>query len=683
MFPIKKLFGRKSSENRKSSDDVDEVNENLTRLSRRHSSGRASVSSAEGFQDPTTTKMSTRRSFFFGKSRFKRRNSTCSYHSCSCTTPDVKSTTGSLSPPVDAGLVPDQNGNAVGNKDGGCGTIKMNGTSNHISAAVCDDQLDPSPRGSPKLSLIERKIWNQKRNTSSVDVDRWGSVRTDAVNHRNGGHLQSVPDGEPVGSPRMYVKGPSAATLFNRIERCASSSSGHPRASTGAFNKYNGFPNQFPAISSPSSGAAISSSGPSGTSIGVQNIDPNVDSTTRLENSPTSADGCFSCQRDVCVTSGDIQCAASLVDESDSLENPDSTSTGISRSFVGISNQIPDIPAFSRGISATTKSESDDTYPVPPPRKNRTRGRLSFAGDLSRFHAGQTCSRSAKCRSLSELLLSGSGGSGSTDDVNLSMEQSRSSTLTSGILSDVTPPSSTSSSPCTLNADQYEQCSCSVSSLLPVSLVETAMAVATSNSDQFEPIPSVVISTPSSSASVSWRSSSSALALSSEKGEHVLFSANSPPPSSILSPSPPSDRVEGSSESRCVDGRLLLVFSDPDRSGKPSFAHPLRALRYSSNVVADCIRCGPESGWTSPALVRRTGLTLDHVMTPPRITVATERHAAVADHFSPDVDVAKTAEISQLADDVSHTDNNLSVVDHETNNERLVGIHVVSNNTTI
>ena len=65
-----------------------------------------------------------------------------------------------------------------------------------------------------------------------------------------------------------------------------------------------------------------------------------------------------------------------------------------------------------------------------------------------------------------------------------------------------------------------------------------------------------------------------------------------------------------------------------------------------------------------------TGLTLDHVMTPPRITMTTEKSVAVAERrSSPDA-----AEISQLDDRCSHhaADKNHSALDHEIHNERLV-----------
>jgi len=70
-----------------------------------------------------------------------------------------------------------------------------------------------------------------------------------------------------------------------------------------------------------------------------------------------------------------------------------------------------------------------------------------------------------------------------------------------------------------------------------------------------------------------------------------------------------------------------------------------------------------------------TGLTLDHVMTPPRITMTTEKSVAVAERrSSPDADITNAAEISQLDDRCSHhaADKNHSALDHEIHNERLV-----------
>lgn len=71
-----------------------------------------------------------------------------------------------------------------------------------------------------------------------------------------------------------------------------------------------------------------------------------------------------------------------------------------------------------------------------------------------------------------------------------------------------------------------------------------------------------------------------------------------------------------------------------------------------------------------------TGLTLGHVMTPPRVAMTTEKPAAAADHhhhdhhrLNPAIDITE-AEISQLADDVTQADDNNSA-DHEINDERL------------
>jgi len=55
-----------------------------------------------------------------------------------------------------------------------------------------------------------------------------------------------------------------------------------------------------------------------------------------------------------------------------------------------------------------------------------------------------------------------------------------------------------------------------------------------------------------------------------------------------------------------------------------------------------------------------TGLSLGHVMTPLRVVMATEKPAAVSDHFSPTVGISE-AEISKLADDLTQNDKNFPV----------------------
>ena len=699
MLPIKKFFGRKS-ENRKTCNENDEPDVNRTRLSRRHSSGRASVST-EGFHDQPTTKLSMRRSSLFIRSPFKRRNSTSSCHgsqcSVECACSDGRETktasrrlsvqqhfsssaaTSALTTPVGDGVVPDENGNATENTSGDSDATMMNGNRNHC-LPVRDGQLDLAGiRGSPKLSVIERKIWNHRRNSALADIDRRGSLKPDAVDQRN--VVQGVPDGAAVdgfGSPRLYVKGPGAATLFSRIDRCAGSIGGLSRpAATAASTQSNGFPGQSPAVSS----AAVSPPSLPTTPGRLPNIDPDIVPTTGPENSYSSANGCVDSPSIISITPGDIHHEDSVFEESVRSENPDSTTADIStrsdQSFVGISSQTRRLPTFS---SDTSASETSDT-PVPPPRRNRGRVRRSCASDLPRgrtAHRAQPLSRTNKSRSLSELSWPNSDVFGSPDGV-------RSSAVTSGILSDVSLPSvtssfsaSSSSSPLTLNSEQYSSSLSSPSALSP-SLVVTAASVATSN---YGPTSATIA--PSSPPPSSSSSTLSAHRLNSDQFDHVSSRENPPSPSRL---SPPSDQAEESFESRRFGDcrQSPISAADPERSGKPLYARPptslpltsLRGLRYSSNYwIADRVRSGSEpEAASSPALVRMTGLTLDHVMTPPRITMTTEKSVAVAERrSSPDADITNAAEISQLDDRCSHhaADKNHSALDHEIHNERLV-----------
>jgi len=68
-----------------------------------------------------------------------------------------------------------------------------------------------------------------------------------------------------------------------------------------------------------------------------------------------------------------------------------------------------------------------------------------------------------------------------------------------------------------------------------------------------------------------------------------------------------------------------------------------------------------------------TGLTLGHVMTPLRVDMTTVKPAAKSDNCSPNVNIT-SAEISQLADDVTSLNDDGQSVDHEINNQRFAFI---------
>ena len=756
MLSIKKLLGRKPHDSKLQDNDNGELQQDTTRLNRRHSSAGSNTSTEDPEELVTiqsTTRSSGRFSVLSFRSPFKGRNSTSTCKSCqnsACTCPaevttankqidhrssvqQQKNRTSSNTFPrltsqsATDGAFPDENGNNSGDEAGVSSTTKMNGTPNHgFMASVSDEEefVSSSRDYSPKLSETDKKIRNTKQNSSSSPVAGvdCGSSKVGTANYRSS--VQGVPD--------STAKPLSTATLPAGLQLGSSFSGGVSRTSAGVCNQSNGFPGQFYDFSGPSSCVSTSSSGLSSTSVGLQHTNPQytsrkIDETTRLEITQDSSTGFSNQSFDLSSTSNGILQADTTVDRSEMLPCLDSSSgDSPSRSFNGTSSQTAGFLTSPSGLSSTDA-------PVPPPRRNRSRlsavGRLCLEGDLphgwtGRRLQGQQISRSTKARSLSELFRPASDEDESTGKASSLADElvpSKSSTLTSGILSDEFLPSaslSLSSSSSTASADvQADQSS---------SLTLSAAAASISHSEHYEPrslgMNSALSASSSSSSTTTIVATTTAAATATttntDSVEVISSLANSAPSVPPLStPATTSDHIEpgrtnvpqlsfslpsalSSSDpaewrpsSHGVGERPLPEASEPDGSEKQLSTHlrtrevaehpvtSLRALRYSSNCVGEnygrsALRSPESCESTSPALVRMTGLTLGHVMTPPRVAMTTEKPAAAADHhhhdhhrLNPAIDITE-AEISQLADDVTQADDNNSA-DHEINDERL------------
>lgn len=716
MLPIRKLFSRKSIDQKADNESDISLQENMTRLNRRHSSARSS-GSTEGSQGPSTvqsTKLSPRRSVLGIQSPFKSKDHTlrcqnCHKSVCVCRhtgsintenevnntvsaqlknnmPPDV--TTVPLSQPVDVSTFSDENGNQAGNKVGDSDVIQMNGTTSDIAQfdSCSRDQLQ-------KLSVIEKKILSQKQNTlSAVNTRRSvdsGTLLSDTGSHQNS-VLQSVPDTDAVarvGSPRLFTKRHTIATRFSRLQQCSSSFSGLSRSSPSSSSETGEFSSQFATQRYPLPYASAASTAFSDTDTSLHVTYLPASPTTMLENQPNLSTSVSDPSSDLSAKSTDTQHFDAKVDRSLHLINDDSTSAGALES-----------PCCTFGISTNssgscTTAGSEEHSPVPPPRRRRNRGgtfgRFSYVGDLysggtDPHIEGQQISKRTKSRSLSELYQSGE-----FDEYGWTVEgkDSRSSTLTSGIVSDVhspswTPVSSNSSSAsacCASNTEQAEQ----FSSSLPV----TSAAISNFENNESR---SSMLST--AAAKTPLRSNVNGVDLKSLLTNSILSlssAATRPLTSGVieaktLSASATTTTTTSSSPSSLYDEqrmfgshntseKLSTVTSDHDGSVQPLHtplvmhqlgSHPtksLRALRYSSNCVEEYSSYGrPEPEPTSPALVRMTGLSLGHVMTPLRVVMATEKPAAVSDHFSPTVGISE-AEISKLADDLTQNDKNFPV----------------------
>jgi len=691
MLPLRKIFGRKPEDHTE--------DESGRGVGRRHSSVRSNSSSTSS---TSSSNLSPRRSLIFIRSPFKNRDSVSSCRDVG-TCPGDLGTEGqeeadTVLQSVDVVVLPDENGNRAEDKAGYSDTIKMNGTYNHgITSLIFDE------RETRRFSVIEKKILSMKQNTLSADADRHESLRIDAVNHQSS--AQGVPDTDAVNTPRLFTKR-SGATLPSR---CSSSFSGGYSRSPVSPTKV--FPSQSPGLHSTSSSTSTSVSG---LPVGLQNGNLTVDAVTKSENSHNSSN---SFSRDLS-TSGNRHADTTT----DQQNNIDSTPENTSRISSGISGQTAGFPASPFGRCTTAGSAANSDSPVPPPRRNRNRlstlGRLSYVDDLSSgvssscLNEGQQISSITKSRSLSELYFPGAEGAGSSDEVNSAVEdssQSRSSTNTSGISSDlsshsVTPlssdsSSSSSSSACASNSEQSEQQSSVVGSL-PSTSASDVTATASLNCDQSHPVTSLIDPTLSSSTAttssgsnvdpVQLQSSLANLALAPTLASNFDGTGSFPVDGTLASSSSSSscEHTQQSSSSHSVTERLLTVTSDKGGSGTPLCthlrmrefsAHPvtsLRALRYSSNCVGDLSNqsrsslCSPTSDSKLSPLARMTGLTLEHVMTPLRVTMTTEKPAAVSGHSSPSV-VITEAETSQLAEDKRQIDSDQSVA-HETDNERFV-----------
>lgn len=712
MEPLRRFFGRKSEDDKATENDsYESPQDNMTRLNRRHSSARSN-SSTEGSQDPTTkqSKLSPRRSMLSIRPLFKSKSSTsscqiCHKSACQCTsglnTEDKMSfesvqlrnnsppgmITRPLLTPTDVCALADENANEAADKASDLSITKMNGGTNHIFR---DALSDYSTRDQlQKLSAIEKKILSQKQNTMPGRSLGCGSVIIDTVNDQS----VEVAGG---GSPRLFTKRSSTAPFFSRFQHCSSSFSGLSKPSTGNSSQANGFCSQLSGHSSPPLYVSAASSDFPSTATSPQ--DTNLPGETGLENQHNPSIGFSEPTSDLSATSVDVQHANAAADPSVILENIDNSSTEAPRSATDVSvNQTACLPTSS---SVPDWLVGDTDTPVPPPRRKGSRasssGRWFYKGDLSRVNKGQQISTLTKSRSWSELYLPSSSGTELTEEE----AQSRSSTVTSGIESDVFLPSVTASS--------------SNSSSLLTSSQSTSATAATPNSENSEPGFSLINSAlSSSSSSVSTttittvtitsgsnvdfvelkplveNSSLSSPSLStttsaSDTAETTTYSVNATMPSS----SSLSEHAEHSYSSHGVSERFSAVIVDQAGREKPPYtplstrellAHSvtLRALRYSSNCVDDCSGHNRflERDSTSSTLARMTGLTLGHVMTPPLVTTATERPAAVSDHVSPSVSVSE-AEISQLADDLAQTNNNQSL-DHEIHDERSEFYYII------
>jgi len=689
MHPIRKLFGRKSEDERPESEDNASVDDQhvVRAKDRRHSSARSST------LDPTSTppsKGTGRKTLLMIRSPFKIRDSistcrNCRKTPCTCQRDlngKVADSRDHFLPTMTKGPTSttnvydlcDENKNSTVEDEVRivADTRKMNGFSDHgITESVFQDRFDVSSRDPlPPVSPIEKKIRNLKLN----DIDRGGSLRIDAAADHQG--VSDTDAANRVTSPRFITKRASITTLSSRGSSSFS----------GPSSPINMFSSQPPYLFSRSS--TSTSSGLSCTPIGLQNTNSTADQATKPENSLNLSNG----------FSGDFSTASTGNQHDDAenrqpvgLGNGDNTSGGAPGISHGISDQKTCFPRSSSGhVTADGSAGNTSDTPVPPPRKNRHRGwtlgRLSHAGDLPRrvssscLNEEQRVSRPTKSRSLSELYWPGAGETGSPGQTNSEeLVQSRSSTITSGIMSDLSPlcatPSSLTPSPSSSSStsEQNERSSSPVNSLQLA-----AAAAAAFNSDVSEP----ALSSASSSAAGSNVDSSdvesslanlavtssltSTLASCSDQAEHrssvdtalALFSSSDPVEHGV---------------------RLSIAASDQSGNGIPPFAHlhmrelaarpltSLRGLRYSSNCVGELTgpdRRSPQSDSIPPALVRITGLTLGNVMTPLRVTM-TPTPASASGYSSP----IREAAISQR-DDKSHTDND-QLVEHETNDERL------------
>ena len=721
MLSIKKLLGRKPHDSKLQDNDNGELQQDTTRLNRRHSSAGSNTSTEDPEELVTiqsTTRSSGRFSVLSFRSPFKGRNSTSTCKSCqnsACTCPaevttankqidhrssvqQQKNRTSSNTFPrltsqsATDGAFPDENGNNSGDEAGVSSTTKMNGTPNHgfMASASDEEEFVSSSRDySPKLSETDKKIRNTKQNSSSSPVAGvdCGSSKVGTANYRSS--VQGVPD--------STAKPLSTATLPAGLQLGSSFSGGVSRTSAGVCNQSNGFPGQFYDFSGPSSCVSTSSSGLSSTSVGLQHTNPQytsrkIDETTRLEITQDSSTGFSNQSFDLSRTSNGILQADTTVDRSEMLPGLDSSSgDSPSRSFNGTSSQTAGFLTSPSGLSSTDA-------PVPPPRRNRSRlsavGRLCLEGDLphgwtGRRLQGQQISRSTKARSLSELFRPASDEDESTGKASSLADElvpSKSSTLTSGILSDEFLPSaalSLSSSSSTASADVQADQSSSLT--LSAAAAAATTTTTTTNADSVEVISSLANSAPSVPP----------LSTPATTSDHIEPGRTNVPQLSFSLPSAlsSSDPAEWRPSSHGVGERPLPEASEPDGSEKQLSTHlrtrevaehpvtSLRALRYSSNCVGEnygrsALRSPESCESTSPALVRMTGLTLGHVMTPPRVAMTTEKPAAAADHhhhdhhrLNPAIDITE-AEISQLADDVTQADDNNSA-DHEINDERL------------
>jgi len=494
MLQLRKIIGggRKSDDRKQESEEEDSAASlppgNWSRKAgRRHSSVRSN--SSDNSSKSSLAGLSPRRSLIFMRSPFKGRNGVSRCRNCknpTCTCPS-DSHTGSLK----TGEVvdhSDENGNmaAEDTEENGDdpGTIKINGTSvgHHritpLPAFVDDIRSTDQTR---RFSNIEKKIRNLKQNappsTATSEVDkRDGGLSTDVVLRRK--VVQSVPDADTVqdrvGSPRLYAQRSSAAATLP--SRCYGLSSGHPELPEVFHNHVPGPSNSRPMFSN-----ASTSPGLSGRSVALLNPTDSTVDTENLHNLPNG----YSTGLSSMSAGGDNQHSDAMADKSDTLGDNISTSTsegtstfspfGIFRQNAGGFLATPSsghVTITTAGESTAINTPTHTDTPVPPPRRNRLQGRRisTFGGGRHSYidggGGGHGLSRGVsyyclneelqqnpagsmtKSRSLSELynLEAAADVTKSSNEVKSELSQSRSSTITSGIVSDLSPPLSVTSS---------------------------------------------------------------------------------------------------------------------------------------------------------------------------------------------------------------------------------------------
>ena len=696
MLSFKKIFGTKSENQSPNTNEEDEEDGDPSRLSRRRASARAG-SLREGSQDQSqNSTLFARMSIFTNMSPFKRRNSTSTCHGChrsvcSCSVPPI----GLLSPPID---VPDENRYEDLNQN----STKMNGTSDcKLTTSVCEEQLDRSVKETPTLSTIERKIRNQKEKAMSADINSQGSLESDTANHHSS--AQIVPDSDAVrrfSSSRMFRKHSDAATSSEQVHRSASFSGSLPSSPTETSCPFSD----------------------------IQDIN-RITNFARLSN-PSNID-CFSPSRGLSSTSGDDLFTDSVIDEAAAMKE---SSTGICSQDAGFATHLPGIysstclensetpvppPRRHRGRGrlshAGTLVQRDTGQPLSKSSKSRSLSELFWPGSSGSRSADEAMSSREELAQLESSTVT----SGILSDASIPSVKSSSG-------------ASSASSSCVSNSEQLEHC---LSAVIASTAAASPVTATVTDFDPSEPrssslstrhelnrelekrVLSLEISPLSSSLSTPALSPTTATAVTDVSNSDLVVEDLSPssssaadpaeqastpvtapvepmsplmdaissllPPSSLALASStfsPSDNTEQSSISRSVSEEFIPNVSDTDGTGKPLrmrevWSRP-ETLRYSAHFAGELFgrgRCRvmSEHESTTSTLARRSGLTLEHVMTPLRVAMTTDKSAAAADSVSPAV-VVTEPESSQPIDGLTLTDDTRTAAGHPEHNERPV-----------